>query len=300
MSAAPPVSLGRAELVFALGAGLVLVSGLLPWIVASEAIPVADPSEEADGLGSFGEDSTSEEILGIDRVDWVVLAGVSLVATGLAATEPWSRIVLGVAGASGAAAVGLGAAYLADPAWMYSDWIHAEIAAVASAGLGAYLAIGGGVLQLGGCYLGTSSAASTAGARQLGAPASPPQSQRREERARQQTPRRGPPTGRRSPQRTGPNQNQRTEPGGRPQQRGSDQRPATENTTPPNDQRPPEGRSVRETGQPRRGISEREQSPRDTEQRRPASGHQQDSGQQDDSPRDAGGSDSSGESDRQQ
>jgi hypothetical protein len=146
---------------------LLLVSGLLPWIGASEPIPVADPSEEAEGLTSFSEDSTSEEILGIDRVDWVVLAGVGLVATVLVVTEPWSRVVLGIAGASGVAVGGVGAVYLVDPAWMYSDWIKSDVAAVASAGPGVYLALASSVVQFGGCYLGYTDSTSTTGAQQL-------------------------------------------------------------------------------------------------------------------------------------
>jgi len=173
-AALAPESLGRAELLFALGTGLILVSGLLPWIAASEPIPTADPSEEAEGLRSFDEGSTSEEILGIDRVDWVILAGVGLVATFLVVTEPWSQVVLGVAGAGAVAAISLGAVYFLDPAWMYSDWIKSDVAAVASAGPGAYLAVGGGLLQCAGWYLGYSSSTSS-GAQRLDAPDAPTQ-----------------------------------------------------------------------------------------------------------------------------
>ena len=242
---------GRAELVFALGVGLLLVSGLLPWIAASEAIPVADPSEEAEGLASFDAEHTSAEILGIDRVDWVVLAGVGLVATGLVVTEPWSQIVLAFAAASGVAAVGLGAVYLVDPAWMYSDWIKPDVAAVASAGPGVYLAIGGGILQLGGSYLAYSESESTTGAQQLdaasptrpganqaargGQPQEPPRGGRREPRRQQRPP------GQQPPQGAGPNQRQPS--GGQPRHRGgqrqsSGQPPA--NGQPPTEQRPPE------------------------------------------------------------
>lgn len=264
-AALAPKSLGRAELVFALGVGLFLVSGLLPWIAASEAIPVADPAEEADGLGSFEGDNTSESLLGIDRVDWVVLAGIGLVATFLAVTEPWSRVVLAVAGISGAAAVGLGAVYLVDPAWMYSDWIKSDVAAVASTGPGVYLAIGGGVAQCVGCYLGYSSSGSTTGAQRLGAPAQP-----ETQPTRQNTPRQGPPADRQPPQRGRSNQPPQTGPRGQPQQRGAEQPPtgqSPEDARPPDEQRPPRGQQPQ--NQQRRGG---QQPPTDDEPRRPSSG----------------------------
>ncbi|MXR50771.1 hypothetical protein GRX03_04010 [Halovenus sp. WSH3] len=169
LAAASP---GRAELAFGVGVALLLVSGLLPWIVASEPIPVSDPAEEAAGLTAFGEETTSEEILGIDRVDWVVLAGVGLVATGLIVTEPWDPLVLAFAGASGVAALGLGVAYVTDPVWMYSDWIKPDVAAVASTGPGVYLAVGSGLLQCLGCYLGHTETGRSGGAQQLDGPQS--------------------------------------------------------------------------------------------------------------------------------
>ena len=171
MTAGPAESLGRAELLFVLGVAAVLVSGLLPWLTASEPIPVTDPSERAEGLSSFSEADTAEQILGINRVDWVVLAGIGLVAAAIVLTEPWSRVVLGVGGVSAVAAVGLGAFYLFDPVWMYSAWLKPEVGAVSNAGPGVYLAIGGGLLQCGGCYLGTRGPATT-GARSLDQPRS--------------------------------------------------------------------------------------------------------------------------------
>lgn len=243
MNAALPVeSPGRPELVFALGVGLLLVSGLLPWVAASEAIPVADPSEEADGLSSFDGDSTSEEILGIDRVDWVVLAGVGLVATGLVVTEPWSQLVLAIAAASGVAVVGLGVAYLVDPAWMYSDWIKTEVAAVASAGPGVYLAIGGGVLQLGGCYLAYSSSGSTTGAQQLDAPPSQPGP------TNQPTQPEHPPQGRSADGRQQPQTPQQRPPGQHPPQ-GTNQGRGPGSAQPPTDQQSP-GRQPPQNQQP--------------------------------------------------
>lgn len=169
-------SLGRAELLFVLGVAAVLVSGLLPWLTASEAIPVTDPSERAEGLNSFSEADTAEQILGVDRVDWVVLAGISLVAAAIVLTEPWSQVVLGVGGVTAVAGVGLGVFYLFDPVWMYSAWLKPEIGAVTSVGPGVYLAIGGGLLQCGGCYLGSRGPATT-GARSLDQPRSGRQQQ---------------------------------------------------------------------------------------------------------------------------
>ncbi|WP_436903023.1 hypothetical protein [Halovenus halobia] len=166
-----PESLDRAELLFVLGVAAVLVSGLFPWLTASEAIPVTDPSERAEGLSSFSEADTAEQILGIDRVDWVVLAGIGLVAAAIVLTEPWSQVVLGVGGASGVAAVGLGVFYLFDPVWMYSAWLKPELGAVTSVGPGVYLAISGGLLQCGGCYFGHRGPATT-GARSLDQPRS--------------------------------------------------------------------------------------------------------------------------------
>lgn len=235
---------GRAELVFALGVGLLLLSGMLPWITASEAIPVADPSEQAEGLNSFSEADTSEEILGIDRVDWVVLTGVGLVATVLVVTEPWSRVVLAVAGASGLAAVGLGAVYLVDPAWMYSDWLKSEVGAVASAGPGVYLALASGVVQFGGIYLGVTESKSTTGAQQLDAPAQTDSSPRTQPPGDQQP--RGPPQ---SPQGQSPNdqppQNSHHQENRQPQQN----RQPPNNGPPQNDQQP-QGRQPERGQQP--------------------------------------------------
>lgn len=256
-AALAPNSVGRAELVFALGAGLILVSGLFPWIAATEAIPVADPSEQAEGLNSFGGDSTSDEILGVDRVDWVVLAGVGLVATALVVTEPWTRVVLAIAGASAVAAVGLAVVYLVDPAWMYSDWIKSEVAAVASAGPGVYLALGGGLCQCGGWYLGYSGTGSTAGAQRLDAPAQggvgssrgpqqrgPPQQDQPDSRQRHQQGRREP-RGQQPPNRQ-QQQQQSNRQGGPPEQSGQ-QPPAESNQPRPNSQSPPTTNSREQT-----------------------------------------------------
>lgn len=147
-------SLDRTELLFVLGVVAVLVSGLLPWLTATEPIPVSDPSERAEGLGSFSGADTTERVLGIDRVEWVVLAGVALVAAAVVLTEPWSRVVLGVGVLSAVVALAVGARYLSDPIWLYSDWLDPELGAVTSVGPGVYLALVGGALQAVGCSLG--------------------------------------------------------------------------------------------------------------------------------------------------
>lgn len=236
-----PESVGRAELVFGLGVALLLVSGLLPWIAATEPIPVSDPAEEAGGLNSFDQDATSEEILGIDRVDWVVVAGVGLVATVLIVTEPWSPVVLAVAGASAAAALGLGVAYVVDPVWMYSDWIKSEVAAVTDVGPGVYLAVGSGLLQCAGCYLGATGAGSSTGAQQLDAPPSANQGSPQSPDA-QQSSKRGQPPQQANQQRPGPQQDQ--------PRRRQPERPSGESRSPRGPQetadRPPEQQSGRE------------------------------------------------------
>jgi hypothetical protein len=188
MTAGPLQSPDRAELLFALGVVGVLVSGLLPWLTATEPIPATNPSERAEGLSSFSEADTTDRILGIDRVGWVGLAGLGIVGTAIVLTEPWSRVVLGVGGVSAAAAIAVGALYVVDPVWMYSDWLDSEVGAVTSVGSGVYLAIAGGTLQAVGCYFGLRGSATT-GAGSLDQPTSgsrEPEQPRREPRDGQQ------------------------------------------------------------------------------------------------------------------
>lgn len=180
MTAGPLASADRAELLFALGVVAVLVAGLLPWLTATEPIPVTNPSDPAAGLSDFGAADTTQQVLGIDRVEWVVLAGLGIVATAIVLTEPWSRVVLGVGGVSAVAALAVGGLYLFEPVWMYSDWLNPEIGAVTSVGPGVYLALVGGSLQAVGCYLGVRGPTTT-GANSLDQPTDearqPPQDQ---------------------------------------------------------------------------------------------------------------------------
>jgi hypothetical protein len=161
MTDGPLQSVDRAELLFAFGAVAVLVAGLLPWLTATEPIPVTNPSERAEGLQSFSAADTTTQVLGIDRVEWIAVAGVGLVAAAVVLTEPWSRVVLGVGGVSAIAALAIGALYLFDPVWMYSDWLNPEIGAVTSVGPGIYLVLVGGALQAVGCSLGARGPATT-------------------------------------------------------------------------------------------------------------------------------------------